>query len=290
MMECREYIKAASLHEAVEALRSAKGGVKLLAGGTAVLVNAREGHPYIDMSILDIYGIEELCQIEELDGWIVIGAGVTHAQIEQSLLIRERAGVLADACRTVGSPQIRNHATIGGNIANASPAADSLAALSVLVAEVEVNRLGEIRRVPLGDIIEKPYRTTLTDRDLITRIFVKKAPAGTKFHFYKLGRRKALAISRMTIATLLQQDASGKVEQFHMTMGATFPKPMLFSDIDAMLIGKRPTDADISAVAEALSAKIPLIAGIRPSTVYKQPVCKKMVERILSELAGGQPK
>ncbi len=290
MMECREYIKAASLHEALEALRSAKGGVKLLAGGTDVLVNAREGHPYRDMSILDIYGIEELCQIEELEGWIAIGAGVTHAQIEQSLLIRARVGVLADACRTVGSPQIRNHATIGGNIANASPAADSLAALSVLEAEVEVNRLGEIRRVPLGDIIEKPYRTTLTDRDLITRIFVKKAPAGTKFHFYKLGRRKALAISRMTIATLLQQDASGKVEQFHMTMGATFPKPMLFSDIDAMLIGKRPTDADIAAVAEALSAKIPLIAGIRPSTTYKQPVCKKMVERILSELVGGQPK
>ncbi len=269
MMECREYSKVTALQEAIDALKTAEGGVKLLAGGTDLLVNAREGHPYRELTIVDIYGLPELCRIEELDDWIAIGAGVTHTQIEQSALIREKAGVLADACRTVGSPQIRNHSTIGGNIANASPAADSLAALSVLEAEVEVNRLGEVRRVPLG-------------------IFVKKADAGTQFHFYKLGRRKALAISRMTIATLIQRDESGKVERFHMTMGATFPKPMLFEDVENMLIGKRPTAKDIQAVADALSAKIPLIAGIRPSTAYKQPVCKKMVERILSELLGGQ--
>ena len=290
MMECRDYYKATTLEEALDMLKTAQGGVKLLAGGTDVLVNAREGHPYREMTMIDVYGIPELCKIEELDGWISIGAGVTHAAIEQSQLIRNKAGVLADACSTVGSPQIRNHSTIGGNIANASPAADSLAALSVLEAEVEINRLGELRRIPLGDVIEKPYRTTLSDRDLITRLFVKKAPADTRFHFYKLGRRKALAISRMTIATLLRQDEDGVVTQFHMTMGATFPKPMLFPDVDAMLIGKRPTRADIAAVAEALSAKIPLIAGIRPSTTYKQPVCKSMVQRILNELTGGDAK
>lgn len=290
MMECREYDKAETLQEALEMLKNAQGGVKLLAGGTDLLVNAREGHPYREMTLIDIYGIPELCRIEEQDKWISIGAGVTHAAIEQSPLICKMAGVLADACRTVGSPQIRNHATIGGNIANASPAADSLAALSVLEAEVEINRLGEIRRVPLGDVIEKPYRTTFSDRDLITRIFIRKAPAGTQFHFYKLGRRKALAISRMTIATLLRRDANGFVTQFHMTMGATFPKPMLFPDVEAMLLGKRPSGADIAAVAEALSAKIPLIAGIRPSTAYKQPVCKSMVQRILTELVGGDAK
>lgn len=287
MMECREYIKPTTLHEALEALGAAQGRAKLLAGGTDLMVNAREGHPYSEMTLIDIYGIAELCRIEEMEDWIAIGAGVTHAEIEKSELIRQSALVLADACRTVGSPQIRNHATIGGNIANASPAADSLAALSVLEAEVEINRLGEVRRVPLGDVIEKPYRTTLSEVDLITRIFIRKAQCGTQFHFYKLGRRKALAISRMTIATLLERNEDGVVTQLHMTMGATFPKPMLFSDVDAMLIGKRPTQADIAAVADALSAKIPLIAGLRPSTAYKQPVCRSMVARILTELVGG---
>mgnify|MGYP000985141613 CR=1 FL=1 len=287
MIECCDYAKATTLKEALEILKNIQGGVKLLAGGTDILVDAREGHPYREITLIDIYGIPELCRMEDQGEWIAIGAGVTHAAIEKSSLIRERAGVLADACRTVGSPQIRNHATIGGNIANASPAADSLAALSVLEAEVEINRLGEMRRIPLGDVIEKPYTTTLSDRDLITRVFIRKPSEGTRFHFYKLGRRKALAISRMTIATLLKQNEDGFVTQFHMTMGATFPKPMFFPDVDEMLIGKRPTAAEIEAVALTLSAKIPLIAGIRPSTAYKQPACKSMVQRILSELVEG---
>lgn len=287
-MEFRDYIRATTLGEAIDALQNTEGDVLLLAGGTDVLVDAREGHRYADRTVVDIYGIEELRGISQEGDTLVIGAGTTHTQIEQSPLVRERAGVLADACRTVGSLQIRNHATIGGNIANASPAADSLAALSVLEAEVEINRLGETRRIPLGEVIEKPYRTTLTDRDVVTRIFVKTPPPGTKHDFYKLGRRNALSISRMTIATLVNTDARGVVTFFHMTMGATFPKPMLFPDVEAMLLGKKPSEADIAAVAEALSGKIPLIAGIRPSTAYKQPVCNRMARRILTNLLGGR--
>lgn len=286
-MEFRDYVKVTSMEEAIEALRTIEGGVQLLAGGTDVLVNAREGHRYAEKTVVDIYGIQELRGISQDGDWLIIGAGTTHTQIEQSPLVRERAGVLADACRTVGSPQIRNHATIGGNIANASPAADSLAALCVLEAEVEINCLGDVRRIPLGEVIEKPYRTTLSDRDIITRVFIKAAPAGTRHNFYKLGRRNALSISRMTIATLVGTDDRGVVTFFHMTMGATFPKPMLFPDVEALLLGKKPTASDVSAVAEALSEKIPLIAGIRPSTAYKQPVCNRMARRILAGLLEG---
>jgi len=286
-MEFQDYRKVRSVEECVRALGEIEGGVVLLAGGTDVLVKAREGRPYADKTVVDVYGIPELCKISETQTELIIGAGVTHTQIADSPLVRWNAGVLSDACRTVGSLQIRNHATIGGNIANASPAADSLAALAVLEAEVEINCLGEIRRVPLGEIIEKPYRTTLTDRELITHIFVKKVPHGCKYDFYKLGRRNALSISRMTIATLLNADETGRVTLFHMTMGATFPKPMLFPDVDAMLLGIVPQEADVDAVAQALSGKIPLIAGIRPSTVYKQPVCQKLVKRILTQMLGG---
>lgn len=283
-MEFRDYVKTTTLEQTIETLRTIEGDVQLLAGGTDVLVNAREGRRYAEKTVVDIYGIQELCGISQKGDWLVIGAGTTHTQIEQSPLVREKAGVLADACRTVGSPQIRNHATIGGNIANASPAADSLAALCVLEAEVEINRLGEVRRIPLGEVIEKPYRTTLSDRDIITRVFVKATPAGTRHNFYKLGRRNALSISRMTIATLIGTNDQGVVSFFHMTMGATFPRPMLFPDVEDMLLGKKPTAVDISTVAEALSEKIPLIAGIRPSTAYKQPVCNRMAKRILAGL------
>jgi len=88
----------------------------------------------------------------------------------------------------------------------------------------------------------------------------------------------------MTVATLLEMDNNGVVTRFDMTVGATFPRPMLFPDISAMLVGKRPSEQDIIGVAKALSDKIPEIAGIRKSTIYKQPVCRNISERSLRKL------
>lgn len=286
-MEFQNYIKAYSLEEAIQALKDTPGKTLLLAGGTDVLVNAREGDRYKDCTLVDIYGLPELCQITEEKDAIVIGSGVTHAQVAASPLIRRYAPVLSAACDTVGSLQIRNHATIGGNLANASPAADSLAALAVLGARVTVNRLGRERQLTLEELIDGPYRTTLSHRDILTAVTIDKLPLNAKTDFTKIGRRKALSISRMTIATVLIQDPKGMVEQFCMTMGATFPKPMIFPDINALLIGKIPTEADVERVAEQLSEKIPQIAGIRPSTSYKQPACRKLCQRILTNLLGG---
>lgn len=286
-MKLKNYVKPASLQETIAILKETEGPVTLLAGGTDVMVYAREDDRYADHTVVDIYGLPELCGIEETADALLIGAGTTHTEIERSPLVHQYADILAQACRTVGSLQIRNHATIGGNIGNASPAADSFAALTLLDTEVEINRLGEVRREKIGEVIARPYRTTLSDRDVITRVIVKKLPAGTVSDFYKLGRRRALAISRMTIGTVLRTDADGVVQDFRMTMGATFPRPMMFPEINAMLIGKKPDDADIKAVAKALSDKIPEIAGIRASTTYKQPVCLNMCERILHQLLGG---
>jgi CO/xanthine dehydrogenase FAD-binding subunit len=284
-MKLKRYVKPASLQEAITILRETDGPVTLLAGGTDVLVYGREANDrYADHTIVDIFGLPELSGISEDGDYLVIGAGATHSEIEQSPLVQRYADVLACACRTVGSLQIRNHATIGGNIGNASPAADTFAALAVLDAQVEIDCLGQLRRERIQDIIARPYHTTLTDRDILLRILIRKLPDGTRCNFYKLGRRHALAISRMTIATVLRCDASGVVQDFRMTMGATFPQPMMFPEINEMLIGKRPDEGDIAAVSKALSDKIPEIAGIRASTTYKQPVCQRMCARILHEM------
>ncbi|MEG1523399.1 MAG: FAD binding domain-containing protein [Clostridia bacterium] len=287
-MEFLEYQKPTSIEEVETALHTATGPVKLIAGGTDVLVQARDGDPYKDYTFIDIYGIPGLSQITETATTLRIGAGITHAEITASPLVQQYAGILADACNTIGSPQIRNHATIGGNIANASPAADTLAALAVLDAALEIRCHGELRQVSIFDVIERPNRTKLNSHDLITCILIPKLPAGCRYQFYKLGRRKALSISRMTIATVLQSDSDGVVRHFCMTMGATFPRPMVFPEINAMLLNKRPTEDDIQMVSLALSDKIPEIAGIRPSTIYKQPVCRKLCVRILHQLLGGE--
>ena len=286
-MQMASYVRVSTLAEALAAAQAAAGPVLYFAGGTDILVRQREDDCYAGSHVIDIYGVEELRGVADAGERLRIGALTTHAAIAADPLVKRHAEVLALASETVGSWQIRSHATIGGNIANASPAADTFAALAVLDAELEIDRLGKLRRERLRDVIAKPYRTTLSDRDVILRVLIRKLPEGTQCNFYKLGRRRALAISRMTIATVLRRDGAGVVQDFRMTMGATFPQPMMFPEINAMLVGKRPQEADVAAVAKALSAKIPEIAGIRPSTTYKQPVCEKLCARILHDMLKG---
>ncbi len=287
-MQMASYIRVSTLEEALQACKAANGPVLYFAGGTDILVKAREAECYADRHVIDIYGVEELRGVSDEGSQLKIGALTTHTQIAENPLIRQYARILSLASATVGSLQIRNHATIGGNIGNASPAADTLSALAVLGARVEIRRDDETRVLPLYDVILKPYRTSLENGDLITAVYVNKLPEGCVSDFYKLGRRRALAISRMTIATLLKVDEDGVVEYFDMTLGATFPRPQRFDDIPGLLIGKKPTEADIAAAAKAMADKIPEIAGIRHSTKYKQPVAEKLAERVLRRLLLGE--
>lgn len=283
-MKYQAYYRPETLLETEELLAGLSGPVLLLAGGSDILIYAREDNRYQAHNVVDIFNLPELKGITLEEDSISIGAAVTHTQVEQSPIIQAHAGVLAMACRTVGSRQIRDHATLAGNVCNASPAADSLAALAVLDARLEIDRCGERRIVPLADVIKKPYVTALSDRDLVVRILIRRLPENTVCNFYKLGRRKALAISRMTIATVLHRAQDGTLDDFSITVGATFPSPLVFPDVNGLLLGKRPDAKSVEAVAQALSNKIPEIAGVRKSTTFKQPVCKNMTKRILTEL------
>lgn len=287
-MQMRSFECVSTVTDALRAAKEHPETALYFAGGTDILVKSRENECYADRDVIDIYGVEELRGVTDCGDRLKIGALTTHTQIAESELVQTYARVLALASSTVGSLQIRNHATIGGNIANASPAADTLAALAVLRAEIEIRRGDETLLMPLYDVITRPYRTSLIAGDLITAIYVNKLPSGCVSDFYKLGRRRALAISRMTIATLLSKDAEGRVTFFDMTLGATFPRPQRFDDISALLTGKIPTEADIEKTAKALSDKIPEIAGIRASTTYKQPVANKLAARILRRLILGE--
>lgn len=283
-MRYEAYYRPKSLAEAERLLAEIPGSVRLVAGGTDVMIYAREDDRYAGYSIVDVFRLPELTGITLLRDSIRIGASVTHTEIERSPIIQKYANVLAMACRTIGSLQIRNHATLAGNIANASPAADSLAALAVLDAKLEFRRNGQTCTLPLHEAIQGPYRTAFTDRDIITAVHIRRLPEDAVCHFYKLGRRKALAISRMTIATALHRAEDGTLDDFCITVGATFPQPATFPEINALLLHKRPDEASIEAVAKALSEQIPALAGVRKSTSYKQPVCRNMTARILREL------
>ena len=208
-MQMASYVRVSTLAEALAAAQAAAGPVLYFAGGTDILVRQREDDCYAGSHVIDIYGVEELRGVADAGERLRIGALTTHAAIAADPLVKRHAEVLALASETVGSWQIRSHATIGGNIGNASPAADTFAALAVLDAQVEVRRGGEALTLPLYDVIVRPYATCLQNGDLITAVTVKKLPEGCRSRFYKLGRRRALAISRMTVAAVRRQRHGG---------------------------------------------------------------------------------
>lgn len=283
-MNIASYCRPADLQVLYDALAGERAPVLWLAGGTDVLVQGRGGSHFADRAAYDLTAVSALQKIEELPDALLIGSGVTHAQIAVSPLVKRHAAILGQASAQVGACQLRNRATIGGNIANASPAGDTLGPLAALDAEVILDRLGVCRRVPVTELITGPGKTVMRDREFIRAIRVPKLDARASSRFFKVGRRNALAISRLTISLAILWEQDGTVSDFRAAVGAAFPRPMRFSDLEAMARGQKLTDEQILRIAERLSGKIPEIAGRRSSTDYKQPVCRMACVRLLREM------
>ena len=163
--------------------------VKIFAGGTDLLVKMRRGESC--SNIIDITKISDLQVISEQGGLIAIGAASTHKAISTHTIIKSQASSLATACGWVGSPAIRNMGTIGGNLVNASPAADSLAPLLIHDAEVVLESKDGIRRMKIEDFILAPYKTAINTRELLTVIEIKGF-SGYREGYKRVTKRAAL--------------------------------------------------------------------------------------------------
>lgn len=286
-MNAVRYYRPKVLPELYAALDGESAPVLWMAGGTDVLVQAREPGRFDGCAVFDLTALEELRAIEDTGEALVIGGGVTHARIADSPLVRRFAPPLRQASAQVGAQQLRNRATIGGNIANASPAGDTLAPLAVLDAAVELDCLGRRRSLPLTELVCAPGRTALEEREFIRAIRIPKLPEGVRGGFRKIGRRRALAISRLTVAAVLGLDEGGGIKELRLSLGAVFPRPLRFPELEALALGAPAVDERLEEIALSLSEKIPEIAGRRASTVYKQPVCRLACQRLLKELRDG---
>ena len=182
------------------------------AGGTDLLVKLRQGlvNP---PSFICLERIEELKRVEDRGDAVLIKACSTHTRLLESPIIRIHFPVLAKALQVLGSPPVRNMGTIGGNICTASPAADTLPPLYVLDAEVEIRSKSGSRRMALKKFILGPGKTCLRPGEIVSGIWVKKAPGYNLHHFEKVGQRKALAIAVVSFAALLKISEEGMVEE-----------------------------------------------------------------------------
>lgn len=252
----------------------------LLAGGTDLLVEARHNY-YKSKETVDISRLPELTTIQEKNDEIIIGAAVTHDAIVHNPLIQKYAPLLNAACRQIGSLQIRNRGTIGGNLCNASPCADTVPPLVALEAELKILSAKGTRRVSVADFFHKPYQPKIEADEVLTEIRFKKLSTGHKSAFYKLGRRNAVAISRINMAVVLNVDKKNIIKEVRIAPGSVFPSWQRVKEAETFLAGKEVSEQNFLQAGEIVARKMIEISGRRWSTPYKEPVVAALTKRAL---------
>lgn len=284
-----DYRNPATVDEVVELLHQYQKKAKVLSGGTDLVIELRKDKAPAELElVVNIAHLTELRYIKEDGAWIRIGANTTHADLASSELVQKECKALARAARSVGSPQIRNRGTIGGNIVNASPAADSVPVLVALDAVLTLRSAAGTREVPITAIYSKPYQTNIASDELLTEVAFRKMSGAAKSAFIKLGRRNALAISRMNVAVVLEQDDTGMINDIRIAPGSTMPIPGRCKRAEAVLLGQHPTEELISAAGARVSEEMIAVSGYRWSTEYKKPVIEALTKRAIYEALEGR--
>lgn len=270
-----------TVEEALELL-AATGG-RPIAGGTDLIVFMQEGkiRPQV---LIDLSRLDELRYIQEEDGLIRIGPLTTHAELARSPLLRERGEVLAQAAAVVGAPQIRNRGTIGGNIATASPAGDTIPALMALGAQVKLRSMGGQREVPLQDLFTGPGQTVIRGDELITEVAFPLPGDSARGAFLKLRKRNALAIAVVSAAVTVTL-TDGVISEAHIALGAVAPTVIRASAAEQVLRGREPSAELLAQAGELAAAASRPITDIRGSAAYRREMVKVLVRRGLAQVS-----
>lgn len=274
------YFKCEDLTEALGLLADKETRFPLLAGGTDLIVQWRMGGKMPE-GIIDIGGLEELRLIVQRDNVIEFGAAVTHSMLIESNIVRRYCPVLVDACRTVGAVQIQNRGTIGGNIVNASPAGDTPPVLMAFDAKVELASLAGRQHVPIRDFYLSYRKTALKPDEILTRIIIPKHSPDEKAAFYKVGTRRAQAISKVVLCARARMN-TGVIDDIAIALGSVAPIVMRASKTEAFLKGKKLDAAIINEAKKALTAEIVPIDDIRSSADYRRFVAASLLARYLA--------
>lgn len=280
------YLKPATLDEALELMALHAGHIRPYAGGTDIMVHLRANSPKFDSMdyMMDLGGLKELKGVTIENGIVTVGAMTSHECVSHDPIVLENAKMLSDACHTVGATQIRNAGTIGGNVCNASVAADSLSPLAAAGAMCNLKSKAGERSIPLSEFITGSEKTCIApDELLISLSFPTFAGWGTGF--FKLGRRRALAISRITASAALKMQ-DGIISDARIAPGCVFVSPRRCTAAEDMLKGKAPSLALFNAVGEEVANEMVAVTGVRWSTEYKQPVLASVVSSALCRAAG----
>jgi len=284
MIPAIEYLRPKKIVEALSLLAENQGDTCIIAGGTDIIPGFQQGGGRLKKikKLIDINQIAELKTVEKDGQNIIIGAGVTFSELMKSAMIQDNLPLLTKAASTVGSVQIRNRATIGGNFINNAPCADSVPPLLVYDAKIRIRSQKGERELLLQQILSKPYQTQLKPDELVTKIVLPIPSRKYKGDFYKLGRRRGVAISRITLAVLMKNE-NLTIQDMRIASGAVTPIGTRFPELEDYARGEHIDDELIKALAQKLGQVILEKTGLRWSSAYKLPVVQQMFYQLLSD-------
>lgn len=285
-----DYVSFTSLGETLDFLSLYGDESRVIAGGTDLLIKLSAGEVKAKY-VVNLMDIAELGRIDIHDNCISIGPTATHTELEYSPSLSKFAPVLCRGASVIGSPQIRNQGTIGGNIGNASPAADTVPALMVLNCRIKViSKRGE-RWVPVADFFVSPHETILTADELIGEIEVEKLPENTLVSFQRVARRRAMDIAQMSVAVNLFMDEKGdRIREARIAPGSVTPTPVRISEAEKILEGKRATKEIIELAAAEVSERAIDETDLQWIPEYKKPALKGLVIRAINDALSGRDK
>jgi len=282
-----ELVAPGTLREVVALLAAEPGAWLPIAGGTDVMVQYAAGK-LAARRLVSLWNLPELRNIEVRPSEILIGGGCTYTDLRQHTAVGSEFPLLASAASWTGAIANQNRGTLGGNIVNASPAADSLPALLAYDAELILVSVRGERRLPYRNFHTDYKKTNLASDELIRAVCLSRRFAGYLSYTRKVGARNAQAISKVSVAAL-GRTASGVVEDIRIAVGSVAPVPLRLVETEQLIKGERIEAPLLAMARKTAAAEITPIDDIRSTAKYRAVVVCNLVEEFLAKLGAGGP-
>ncbi len=252
----------------------------VMAGGTDLLVRLRKsGRKFPALFCLE--KISALQQIRESEKELHIGAAVAHQRLLDNSTVRTRLRALWDAVAVLGSPPVRHSGTLGGNLCAASPAGDTLPPLHVLGAQVNISSRYQKRSVPISEFISGPARTSLGSGEIVTGVSIPLPSRDTFSSYYKVGKRRAMAIAVASMAAYVKSAENGVIEWIKLAWGSVGPTVITLPEVETILRGHILSEEILRQAGKIVSAGVSPIDDIRGSSAYRRAVAGNLLMRLL---------
>jgi carbon-monoxide dehydrogenase medium subunit len=278
------FLDPTTVAEAVSLLAEHKDEVKVLAGGQSLLVLLKQGL-VAPTYLVNIKNVSELKGIKaQPDGGLRLGALTTHAEVLNSPIIREKYPLLPEMAVKVGSVQVRNAGTVGGNLAHSEPAADPPPVLLALDGRVKAVGPNGEREIPLSTLFVDFYETVLAADELLTEVILPPLPEGAKGAYFKFARKKAVAFAMVSVAAIVSL-SDGKIDDVRLGLGGVGQTPLRATDAEELLKGKPLDEKVLAEAASAVMSVVNPVSDVHASAEYKREMAGVFTKRAVREAA-----